>query len=114
MDYRYKAFVNKIIDGDTIDVRVDLGFSIFVDMRLRLNGIDTNELHSVDLEKRAKAIEARLHVADRILNKDVELVTYKEDKYGRYLADVYYGENVLLNEELVDKGLAVYYDGGKR
>jgi micrococcal nuclease len=113
MDYRYNALVEKVIDGDTIDVTIGLGFSIYYKQRLRLNGIDTKELSSPDPENRKKASEARLYVVEKILNKHVELVTYKEDKYGRYLADVYINDT-LLNEELVDKQLAVYYDGGKR
>ena len=114
-DYYYDAVVNNVVDGDTIDVTIDLGFNIFTNMRLRLNGIDTKETNSKIAEERELAKRAKQLVIDRTLNKKVLLKTYKPDKYGRYLADVFVDINAeSINTVLVNEGLAVPYFGGAK
>lgn len=111
--YFYDAVVINVVDGDTIDCRVDLGFSIFVEMRFRLNGVDTAELHSPDPAKRDLANKAKQFMIDNVLDKQVLLQTFKKDKYGRYLCDVIVNDAVI-NRRLVEMGLAEKYDGGKK
>jgi micrococcal nuclease len=107
-EYIYNAKVTNIVDGDTIDVEVDLGFYVYHQLRLRLAGIDTPEMNSKILEERMSARAAKDYVTDRLLDKEVTLKTYKKDKFGRFLADVFInGNNV--NEELLATGLAKVY-----
>lgn len=114
-DYYYDAVVTNVVDGDTIDVTVDLGFTIFSKMRLRLNGIDTKETNSKIVEERELANRAKALVTERCLNKAVLLKTYKPDKYGRYLADVYVDINAeSINTVLINEGLAIPYFGGAK
>ena len=111
--YFYDVMVLNVVDGDTIDCKVDLGFCIFAEMRFRLNGIDTAELHSTDPAKRELAKTAKQFLIDSILNKQVLIQTFKQDKYGRYLCDVFLND-ASINRRLVEMGLAEKYDGGKR
>ncbi len=112
-NYIFNAKVINVVDGDTIDVSIDLGFSIHSHQRVRLAGIDTAELNSPDSEKRGLAQRAKLYLQNSILDRDVVIETYKVDKYGRYLADVFLNGECT-NQKLLDENLAVYYDGGKR
>lgn len=114
-EYLYNAFVYNVVDGDTIDVNIDLGFNINTNMRLRLNGIDTKETNSKVLEERNLAQIAKVYVNNRIQGKQVLLKTYKPDKYGRYLADVFLEiDKPSINSELISEGLAVPYFGGAK
>jgi len=118
--YEYKAKVIKVIDGDTIDVEVDLGWKITIKDRLRLGGIDTPETRTRDKEEKKKGLEAKQFVIDKIEGKEVLICTEKQGKFGRYLADVYYSTDEAedfdtnLNQLLVSRGLAKIYHGGKR
>jgi micrococcal nuclease len=117
--YFYLAYVNRVIDGDTIQVTVDVGFRIKMEMRLRLLGIDTPDLRprtGTDEEKEAEkkaAKRSKEHVSDCIFQKDVRIRTHKADSFGRYLADVWFdlpqGGEVHLNQDLLDRGLAEVY-----
>lgn len=105
--FTYNAIVERVIDGDTVDVHVDLGFDIWHSVRLRLSDIDTPETWT-DEGKAAKTF-----VKDALEGQDVVITTHKTDKYGRYLAEIFYRGNSF-NKMLVDMGFAVPYDGGKR
>jgi micrococcal nuclease len=109
--YTYKAFLKKVIDGDTIEVVIDLGFSNYTTQRLRLNSIDTPELPSREGLKAKKFIEKTLKDVSFIIIK-----THSHDKYDRYLVDVFFlegnakEEDVLrngrfLNQEILDAGM---------
>ena len=106
--YVYKAEVVKVIDGDTMDVRLDVGFDTHIYKRLRLLGVDTWEIRG---EEREKGIIAKKFVEDRvrIVQNEVYVQTEMdgEGKYGRVLAWVWLiriGEPVCLNEELLAEG----------
>lgn len=105
--YNYMARVVKVVDGDTIDVEIDLGFDIWHKVRLRLAHIDAYEL-STTIGKEAKA-----YLIAALEGATVEIKTQKTDKYGRYLAEVYVNGNYL-NKNLIDIGFALPYEGGKR
>jgi len=109
----YNAYVTNVIDGDTIDANVDLGFHVFTKIRFRLYGIDTMETNDKDPEKRELAKRAKDYVLDRILNRNIRIRSRKTDKYGRWLGEIYMND-VNLNEELINEGLAVSYFGGTR
>lgn len=106
----YPATINRIIDGDTVIARLDLGLGINLTQTLRLVGIDAPELHT----EAGKA--ARAWLCDRILYRPVLLdISSKNshDKYGRLLA-VILADELNLNEELIRLGYAVEYNGGQR
>jgi micrococcal nuclease len=113
--YEYKAKITQVYDGDSITADIDMGFKIFKQgEKLRLMGIDTPELRgSSDLEK-AKAKEARDHLRTLILDETVTIRTYKSDKYGRYLCEVFDEDGVNINQHMISRGYARPYTGGKK
>lgn len=115
-EYLYAAKITNVVDGDTIDAIVDLGFKTSMDMRLRLYGVNTPEIHSTDEAERERAKAAKQFVSDALLNKDVLIKTHKVDKYGRYLAEVFLDEarTQTVNKALIAEGHAVEYWGGAR
>lgn len=114
--YSYKATLVHVVDGDTMDVSVDLGFRITQIMRLRLNGINTPELKGATHDAGMKAKEfVQMELGNA---KTIGIKTYKIEKFGRYVADLFYSYNdipveevfvtgMFLNRRLVEEGLAV-------
>jgi len=113
--YQYKATLVKVVDGDTVDLAVDLGFDIVFNMRVRLNGIDTPEMHSPDPLERAKAILAKDHLSSLLVGKSLTVNTHKDkkEKYGRYLADIMVGDLDVV-KDLLAGGHGIPYTGGKK
>ena len=93
----YDAIPKRVIDGDTIDVEVDLGFYTYQRVRLRLLDLNTPELRSKVLEQRQAAHKAKNALQDLVKDKPLRIMTMKTGKYGRWLADIYVGD-VLINE----------------
>ena len=106
--YIYTATIINVVDGDTVDARVDLGFDIYFNLRLRLFGIDTPELNSRDESEKFLAKRAKEFVQYAVLGKTVTIKTYKKDKYGRYLAEIFLGSS-MLNQQLIEENLARVY-----
>lgn len=110
--YIYQAQLVKVVDGDTIDVDVDLGFQIRQKIRLRLAGIDTPEVRGAEREAGLKSkdfVQKQLEAAGSIF-----VETRKTGKYGRYIAEVFYAPannqpERSLNQELLELGLAEVY-----
>jgi micrococcal nuclease len=114
-EYKYSALVIKVIDGDTIDCVVDLGFSIFSKIRFRLHGIDTPEKSSKIVETKELAYKATEFVRSTVENKDVTIESFGKDKYGRWLGKIYISPSEpSLNEQLVSLGLAKSYFGDNK
>jgi len=112
----YVKEVVKVVDGDTIDVVIDLGFSIMYASRVRLAGIDTPESRTTDKVEKALGLESKKYLADRInAAKNVVIKTEKLDsseKYGRILGWIYLdGESKSVNTEMIEKGYAWGYLG---
>lgn len=114
-EYRVKE-VPYIVDGDTVDVVIDLGFSMTTKQRVRLNGIDAPETNSTDLLERQLALEAKKFVTEWFATaRNIHIATIKDDKYGRMLAVFHAdGNTESLNDCLVRLGYAWAYDGGTR
>lgn len=113
--YNYSGIVNKVIDGDTIDATVDLGFSVFAKIRFRLYGIDTPEKTDKILEVKNLAIVASKFVSDNLTGKSVVIQSVEKDKYGRWLAKVYVGKDQpTINEQLISLGYAKAYFGDSK
>jgi len=105
--YHYQGFVTKVYDGDTITVDIDLGFHITMkNEKIRLYRINTPEIRGTQKEQ---GIISRDWLRQRILEKEITLVTVKDKKgkYGRWLADIWIDE-ICVNDELVRNGLAEY------
>lgn len=107
--YEYKALVTRVVDGDTIDAEIDLGFGMYSRQRLRLYGINTPETRTRDLEEKEAGLEAKKVVTDTILGKRVTIRTEKAGKFGRYLVEVILENGTNLNNYLVENGYAVEY-----
>ena len=116
--------VTKVVDGDTIDVVIDLGFDIYKHERVRIAGIDTPEKRTRDLEEKALGIDAtnwlKKKLEDTIAGEGDELTVRTElvggtGKYGRLLGWLYINEDtVSLNEQMITEGYAQAYDGGTK
>ncbi len=104
----YKAVVERVVDGDTLLVRIDLGFEVWVNQRIRFRGINTAEIvkNGVKTGKAPdRADQAKSFVEGRL--KDIEFIvikTYKTDMYGRYVADVFYHPTISKKEDIYEKG----------
>jgi len=112
--YQYKIKkINKVIDGDTIDVVIDVGFYISLTQRVRLKDIDAAETRTKDLAEKAEGLMAKEWL-ERELAKEGEWIieTTKDDKYGRILGTLYLvGEPVTVNERMLNDGIARPYMG---
>jgi micrococcal nuclease len=113
--YRVKE-VLKIVDGDTIDADIDLGFDISLTKRVRLNGIDTPESRTTDLKEKALGLEVKEWLKHKLEGaKDILIKTQLPDsteKYGRILGNLYINnESLSLNEQMVNAGYAWSYKG---
>jgi micrococcal nuclease len=112
----YVKKVSKIVDGDTIDVDIDLGFDISFSSRVRLAGIDTPESRTTDKMEKALGLEAKAYLKHEIESaKSVVIKTEKMDsseKYGRILGWVFLdGATISLNEKMIADGYAWGYMG---
>ncbi len=112
--YQYKIKkINRVIDGDTIDIDIDLGFWITVSYRVRLKDIDAAETRTKDLAEKAEGLAAKEWL-EKELSREGEWIieTTKEDKYGRILGTLYFvGDPVTLNERMLNEGIARQYSG---
>lgn len=115
--YVRKAKIINVVDGDTVDAIVDLGYYINITVRFRFLNIDTPEIRSKDNKK---ALEAKQYVIDKLLNKEVYIQSFKSDSFGRWLCYIWYNENdecinlndecINLNDSLVILGYAKVYE----
>ena len=112
--YRVKALV-KIVDGDTFDCDIDLGFSVVLaKQRIRLVGVDTWESRTRNKAEKAKGMLAKKFTRDMLEGaKEITLKSHGKGKYGRVLGEVYCDDKCL-NEELKSEGHAYEYFGGKK
>ena len=110
---QFQARVKRVVDGDTLDLDIDLGFHITLSERVRLMGIDTPETRSRDPIEKSSGMIAKDFVIDFVDDGDVVIKVHGFGKFGRPLVDLYKG-SLCLNEQLVLLGLAVPYFGGKR
>jgi len=114
--YEYKITeIVKIVDGDTVDLIIDLGFNILCKERIRLNRVDTPESNSKDEKEKLLALEAKEFLSLWLTNQnDLKIKTAKDDKYGRYLGEIYGDQHLCINDLLIEKGYAWEYDGGTK
>lgn len=114
-EYRVKS-ITKVVDGDTIDVDIDLGFNISYSQRVRLAGIDTPESRTSDKAEKILGLESKEYLKSKL--KDAKLIVIKtekpdsSEKYGRILGWVYInGDTVSINDHMIEDGYAWGYLG---
>ena len=113
--FEYKAQLIRVVDGDTLDCRIDLGFSVFVKKRVRLMGIDTWESRTRDLEEKKKGLAAKSRLIGLLQADDGEftLISYGVGKFGRVLGEIEVTAGNVC-DILVEEGHAYAYFGGNK
>ena len=122
--YNFRVIsIDKVVDGDTIDVTIDLGFDLYKKERVRVAGVDTPEKRTRNLEEKALGLDATAWIKDKLegaVDGDDDLIIRTEldggvGKYGRLLGWLYIGDSdVSLNEQMITEGYAWAYDGGTK
>ena len=116
--FHYQATVDRIVDGDTIDVTLDLGFDIFYRGRIRFAGINAPESRTKDAVEKAAGLAAKRYVDDWVTSHDRKIIIETSldatGKYGRILGRILNAAGECLNDEMVSLGHATPYFGGTR
>ena len=121
--YIYRGKLERVVDGDTIDALIDVGFDIWVKKRIRYNGIDTWESRTRDLEEKAKGLEAKARNKELLMEVSSKpgyfrLKSFGVGKYGRILGEIYIEDKEAkqynINKTLISEGHAYIYEGGKK
>ena len=121
--YIYRGKLDRVVDGDTIDAYIDVGFDIWLKKRVRFNGIDTWESRTRDLAEKAKGLEAKarlIELLDKVSAKPgyFRIRSFGLGKYGRLLGEIFIMDKndnqISINEQMISEGHAYVYDGGKK
>ena len=121
--YIYRGKLERVVDGDTIDALIDVGFDIWVKKRIRYSGIDTWESRTRDLEEKAKGLEAKARNKELLMEVSSKpgyfrLKSFGVGKYGRVLGEIYIQDSnkntICINNQLINEGHAYIYEGGKK
>jgi len=114
----YSAKLDRVVDGDTADAMIDLGFDTWVKKRIRFMGVDTWESRTRDLDEKKLGLAAKAYTKDMLENSDegkFSLISHGTGKYGRVLGEIYVkGYEKSLNELLKENGHAYEYHGEKK
>ena len=111
--YRYKVDVTRIVDGDTVDVDIDLGFGmIYKKQRVRMRGIDTPESRTRDLEEKFYGKASKANLEKILSGQEIQLVSHDKGKFGRILGELFIGgASYSVNQQQIDENHAVPYFG---
>jgi micrococcal nuclease len=112
--YQYKIKkIKRVVDGDTVDVDIDLGFGITYSHRVRLKGINAAETRTSNIEEKTKGLAAKVWLEEQLSREGEWIIeTYKEDKYGRILGTLYLvGDSTTINDWMMNEGIAEPYSG---
>ena len=121
--YIYRGKLERVVDGDTIDALIDVGFDIWIKKRIRYSGIDTWESRTRDLAEKAKGLEAKARNKELLMEISSKsgyfrLKSHGVGKYGRVLGEIFIedseGKQYNINETLISEGHAYVYEGGKK
>ena len=121
--YIYRGKLERVVDGDTIDALIDVGFDIWIKKRIRYSGIDTWESRTRDLAEKAKGLEAKARNKELLMEVSSKsgyfrLKSHGVGKYGRVLGEIFIedseGKQYNINETLISEGHAYVYEGGKK
>jgi micrococcal nuclease len=121
--YIYRGKLDRVVDGDTIDALIDVGFDIWLKKRVRFQGMDAWESRTRNLEEKAKGLEAKarlIELLDKVSDKPgyFRIRSFGLGKYGRLLGEIFImdkdGNQISINEQMISEGHAYVYDGGKK
>ena len=123
--YEYRVKIIKVIDGDTVDVDIDLGFGMtYKKQRVRMLGIDTPESRTRDLVEKQFGKASKKHLKKLLeMSERISLISHDKGKFGRILGELYghyneghpvYGESFNINQQMIDDHHAVEYDGSSK
>ena len=121
--YIYRGKLDRVVDGDTIDALIDVGFDIWLKKRVRFQGMDAWESRTRNLEEKAKGLEAKARNKELLMEVSSKagyfrLKSFGVGKYGRVLGEIYIedaeGKQYNINETLISEGHAYVYEGGKK
>ena len=111
--YRYNVEVTRVVDGDTVDVDIDLGFGmIYKKQRVRMMGIDTPESRTRNLEEKYYGKLSKAHLQKILSEGNIQLKSHDKGKFGRILGELFIGDSVYsINQQMIDEHHAVPYFG---
>ncbi len=112
--YKYNAKLDRVVDGDTIDALVDLGFDTWKKVRIRMMGMNAPESRTRDLEEKKLGLAAKARLIEMLGDGEFTLQSHGVGKYGRCLGEVFRESDVSINRQLINEGHATEYFGGKR
>ena len=121
--YIYRGKLERVVDGDTIDALIDVGFDIWIKKRIRYSGIDTWESRTRNLEEKAKGLEAKARNKELLMEVSSKsgyfrLKSHGVGKYGRVLGEIFIedkdGKQYNINKTLISEGHAYKYEGGTK
>jgi len=111
--YKYNAKLDRVVDGDTVDALVDLGFNTWKKVRIRMVGMNAPESRTRDLEEKARGIAAKIRLEELLEKGTFILESQGVGKYGRCLG-ILFVDDININRTLINEGHATEYYGGKR
>jgi|TARA_R110001592_G_scaffold86742_1_gene256040 micrococcal nuclease len=112
--YKYNAKLDRVVDGDTIDALVDLGFNTWKKIRIRMMGMNAPESRTRDLEEKKLGLAAKARLIEMLDSGEFTLQSHGVGKYGRCLGEIFTDTDISLNNQLINEGHAKEYFGGKR
>ena len=116
--HNYSAKLVRVVDGDTCDAMIDLGFNVWVKNRIRFMGVDAWESRTRNKEEKVKGLAAKAYVKDLLENSDdgkFSIISHGTGKYGRVLGELFVkGHEKSVNELLKENGHAYEYHGEKK
>ena len=121
--YIYRGKLERVVDGDTIDALIDVGFNIWIKKRIRYSGIDTWESRTRDLVEKQKGLQAKARNQELLMKVSSKsgyfrLKSHGVGKYGRVLGEIFIedkeGKQYNINKTLISEGHAYVYEGGKK
>ena len=121
--YIYRAKLDRVVDGDTVDALIDVGFDIWFKKRIRFKGVDTWESRTRNLEEKKKGLAAKARTKELLEKVSIKpgyfrLKSYGLGKYGRVLGEIFILDKnkntICVNSQLISEGHAYIYDGGKK
>ena len=111
--YKYNAKLDRVVDGDTIDALVDLGFDTWKKVRIRMMGMNAPESRTRDLEEKKLGLAAKDRLIEMLGDGVFTLQSHGVGKYGRCLGEIFKENEVSINRQLINEGHATEYFGGK-
>tara|TARA_R100000278_G_C5357032_1_gene123921 strand:- start:174 stop:530 length:357 start_codon:yes stop_codon:yes gene_type:complete len=115
--YNYGVKIDRVVDGDTLDVMIDLGFNTHIKRRIRMYGINAPESRTRDLEEKARGLASKERLIEMLEEDNIIMKSHGKGKFGRVLGELFIkkeNEYISVNDLLVKEGFAKEYFGGKR